>query len=245
MEDEWLPDYELDTSELCYGIPTDAKSILLLTQKILNSPLVDSSQGFDLEILLEFEQFEDELWEEEPEVVESEIQAITEKLRGRIESMLEEVRRKLGVRTDSSGWGEGYAVVLNYTKNKRKVIDCVKFLISQAELFEYCTLSVSFHLVPVSEFLEDPKFIAVCEEIEKRTEGKFSIREKAELGPYDGIEAGSSFYQLFLLISPLYEFPLRFFRGHSEDNRLASAYYHYIFSRICKDIDCKLTLLRN
>jgi len=243
MEDDYLPFYELDTSELCYGIPTDAKNIPSLIQRILNSPYVDSSHGFDLEILLEFDQF-DELWDEESDMVEYEIQALTKKLFDRIKSVLEETRHKFGIDYDLSEWAEGYAIIMDYTKNKKKLVECVTFLISQVDLFEYCTLSVSFYLTPLTTFFDDPTFITVCEEIEKHTSGEFSIREKAELGPYDGIKAGSSFYQLFLLISPSYEFPLRFFRGHSEDNRLASLYYHYVFSRICKDIDCKLTLLK-
>ncbi|MBU7018938.1 MAG: hypothetical protein HXS44_15625 [Theionarchaea archaeon] len=244
MEDDWLPPYELDANELCYGIPTDTKNILSLTQKIINSPFVDNFQGFDLEILLEFDQLDDELWEEEPEIIEYEISSLTESLRGRIESLLEEAHRRFGLEGDISGWADGFAVVAEYTEDRKKLIDCLKFLVHQPNFLEYCTVSVSFYLNPVSTFLDDPGFIAVCEEIEKRTGGEFSIRGKAELGPYDGIEAGSSFYQLYLLVSPHYEFPLRFFRGHSEDNRLASSYYHYVFSRICRSIDCKLTLLK-
>lgn len=244
MEDDWLPLYELEANELCYGIPTDAKNIPPLTQKILNSSYVDKSQGFDLEILLEFDQLGDDLFEEEPDVIEYEISVLTEKLRGPIESILQETRHLFGFESDLSGWEDGYAVVADYTKDKRKLMECIKFLIRHPDLFELCTLSVSLYLTPVSRLYKDPVFAAVCEEIENRTSGEFSIRGKAELGPYDGIKAGSSFYQLFLLISPLYEFPLRFFRGHSEDNRLASSYYHYIFSNICRNIDCKLTLLK-
>lgn len=243
MEDDWLPFYELDTSELCYGIPTDAKNISSLIQKMLNSPYVDSSQEFDLEILLDFDKL-DELWDEEPDIAEYEISTLTKRLKNRVQSVLEETRHKFGIVYDLSEWEEGYAIVMEYTKNKKKLTDCITFLISKMDLFEYCTLSVSLYLAPLTHFFDDPAFIRVCEEIEKRTSGEFSIREKAELGPYDGIGAGSSFYQLFLLISPLYEFPIRFFRGHSEDNRLASLYYHYVFSKICTDIDCKLTLLK-
>ena len=244
MEDDLWPAYELETNELCYGIPTRARNIPVLANKILNSPYVDRSQGFDLEILLEFDQLDDDLWEEDPSVIEEKISSVINTLKGRIEQVLEETYERFGFVGDSSEWEEGYAVVTDYTENKKKLVDCITFLIDQVDLFEYCTLSVSFYLNPVSTLSEDPQFTSVCEEIEKRTEGEFSIREKAELGPYDGIDAGSSFYQLFLLLSPLYEFPLRFFRGHSEDNMLASLYYHYMFSNICREMDCKLTLLR-
>lgn len=244
MEDELWPPYELDTSELCYGIPTHAENIPRLTQEILNSSYVDRFQGFDLEILLEFDQLDDDLWEEDPHVIEEKISSLAETMRGRITSVLEETYEKFGFVGDVSEWAEGYAVVTDYTENDKKLIECVTFLVSQADLFEHCALSISFYLAPVSTLFEDPQFAAVCEEIEKRTGGEFSIREKADLGPYDGIGAGSSFYQLYLLLSPLDEFPLRFFRGHSEDNRLASPYYHYIFSKICQDLDCKLTLLK-
>ena len=244
MEDEWWPDYDLDVSELCYGIPTDAKRIPALTRKILNSPYVDRSLRFDVEIFLELDQLDDELWEEAPAVVESEIEGLTEKLRSRITSVLAETQRRYGCEGDLSGWSEGYALVMEYMENKRQLIDCISFLLSQKDLYEYCMLAVSLFLAPVFSLLENPEFETVCQDIENRTEGKFSIRGMAELGPYDGINAGSSFYQLYLLLSPLDEFPLRFFREPSEDNRLASQYYHYILSKICTDLDCKLTLLK-
>jgi hypothetical protein len=244
MEEDLWPIYELETSELCYGIPTHAENIPALTQKILESSCVDSSQGFDLEILLEFDQSDDELLEKGPDAIEEEISQLAEGLGDRIRSILEETRTRFGFEGDASEWAGGYAVITDFTENKEKLTECITFLISQVDLFEHCTVSVSLYLTPVSAFFEDSRFAAVCEEIEERTGGEFSIREKAELGPYDGIEAGSSFYQLFLLLSPLDEFPIRFFRGHSEDNRLASPYFHYIFSRICRDIDCKLTLIR-
>lgn len=244
MEDEWLPAYESDSDELCYGIPTDARNIPALAQKILDSSYVDTSQGFDMEIFLDFDQLDDELWEEDPESAEYEITSLLEKLRSRVEPLLKEVQRKFGFKSDLSGWEDGYATVVNYTKNKKKFVECIRFLMSQKDLFEYCSLGVSFYLMPVSKLSEDPEFEAVCEEIEKITGGEFSIRGKAELGPYDGIKAGSSFYQTLLLLSPSYEFPIQFFRVHSEDNRLASSYYYYVFSKICKEMDCKLTMLR-
>lgn len=244
MEDEWLPAFELEPSELAYGIPTEAKNIPALMSKILNSPYVDGSQGFDLEIILDLDQLDEVIWEEEPHVAESEIVSLIEGLRGRLRTLLKETNRRFKFKSDLSGWDEGFATVVDYTENKENLIKCIEFLVSQKDLFEHCTLGISLYLSPVSQFSEDPEFATVCEEIEKRTGGKFSIRGQAELGPYDGIKAGSSFYQMFLLVSPLYEFPLQFFRGHSEDNRLASSFFHYIFSKICKEIDCKLTLLR-
>ncbi len=242
MEDEWLPPVEFDSSELCYGIPTDPKNILSLTRRILSSPYVDSTQGFNLEIILDLYHLDEELWEDD--TIEQEISSLTEKLRGRIETVLNEVHRRFGFESDMSEWDEGYATVVDYTENRTRLVSCIKFLISQTDLFEHCALGISFYLTPVSNLSRDPGFAAICEEIEQRTEGEFSIRGKAELGPYGGIEAGSSFYQMFLLLSPSYEFPLQFFRGHSEDNRLASSYYHYVFSKICTTLDCKLTLLR-
>jgi hypothetical protein len=239
MEDEWWPIHEFDASELSYGIPTDPRNISSLTRKILNSPYIDNSQGFNLEILLDLSQLDEDILESDTKV-----SSLTEKLRGRIEPLLRETNRLFGFESDLSGWNEGYGSIIDYTEDKKGLVDCIRYLVAEKDLFEYCTLGVSFCLIPVSTLLEDPEFTAVCEEIEKRTGGEFSIRENAELGPYDGIEAGSSFYQIFLLVSPLYEFPLQFFRGHSEDNRLASPYYNYIFSKICTLIDCKLTLLR-
>jgi hypothetical protein len=242
MEDDWWPDYDFDSNELSYGIPTDSKNIPLLAKRILNSSFVDSSQGFDLQILLDVEQIE-EVWGEEPDI-EQKISSIIEALRERIKSLLEEAESRFDFESDMSEWDEGYCVVVEFTENKTELIECIRFLITQVDLFEYCTLGLSFYLVPVSQLYGDPEFTTMCEEIEQRTRGEFSIRGKAELGPYDGIQGGSSFYQTFLLMSPLYEFPLQFFRGHSEDNRLASSYYYYIFSKICKAIDCKLTLLK-
>ncbi|MBU7012137.1 MAG: hypothetical protein HXS46_15740 [Theionarchaea archaeon] len=249
MEDEWWPLHEQDTNELCYGVPTDARQIPHLMKKILISPYVDSSQGFDLEIILDLDQLDEELLDEElldeePGAAEAKVAAIIETLRGRLQSVLKETDRRFHFRSDLSGWDEGYATVVEYTKNVERLIECITYLVSQSDLFEYCTLGVSLYLTPVSQLSEDMEFGTVCKEIEKRTGGQFSIRGKAELGPYDGIKAGSSFYQTFLLVSPLYEFPLQFFRGHSEDNRLAGSFFHYIFSKICKDLDCKLTLLR-
>ncbi len=242
MEDEWWPVHEFDSSELCYGIPTDVKQIPSLTRKILNSRYVDSSQGFSLELILDVTQTDEEYEGDtvdalnEPDVIEA--------LRGRITSLLQETDRRFKFESDMSEWDDGFGVLTDYTESKKSVTDCIKFLLSQMDIFEYCTLGASLYLVPVPELLKEPEFISVCEEIEKRTGGEFSIRGKAELHPYDGIGAGSSFYQLFLLISPLCEFPIQFFRAHSEDNRLASPYYHYVFSKICNNIDCKLTLLK-
>ncbi len=244
MEDDWWPAYGLEPSELCYGIPTDAQRIPTLLSKILHSPYVDSSQGFDLEIILDLDKLDEELWEGDPGAAELEIQSLIENLRGRIRAVLRETSRKFRFESDISGWDDGYATVVEYTENRENLIKCVEFLVSQADLFEHCTLGVSLYLAPISRLSEDTEFAVVCEEIERRTGGEFSIRGKAELGPYDGVKAGSSFYQMFLLVSPLYEFPLQFFRGHSEDNRLAASFFHYVFSKICKEIDCKLTLLR-
>jgi hypothetical protein len=244
MEDEWWSTTDFDPSELCYGIPTDSRRIPVLARKILNSPYVDTSQGFSLELLLDVSQPDEELWDEELEEPENDISAVAEELRSRVEAILQETRRRFEFEGDLSEWAEGYGSIVEYTENRTKLLDCIRYLISQTDLFEYCTLGISFYLAPVSQLSNEPGFDMVCEEIEKRTEGEFSIRGKAELEPYDGIEAGSSFYQTFLLISPLYEFPLQFYRGHSEDNRLASPFYNYIFSRICSKIDCKLTLLR-
>lgn len=240
MEDNrWLDDF--DYSELNYGIPTSPKNLPKLTKKILDSPYIDHAQGFDLEILLDVSQLDEELFEPEPEYT---ISVVTNELQPRIESLLENVKTRFGFEYDMSPWNEGYCVVVDYTEDRKTLVECIEFLVSQKSLFTYCTLGSSFCLVPVSQLLEDPAFTTICEEIEKRTGGKFSIRETAELGPYDGIEAGSTFYQLFLLLSPLHEFPLQFFRGHSEDNRLALPYYYYVFSKICAAIDCKLTLIR-
>lgn len=240
MEDEWWPDHEFDSSELCYGIPTDVMRIPSLTRKILNSPFVDSSQGFSLELILDVTQEDEEYWDAET----YDAPAVIEALRDRMTSLLQETERRFGFESDIAEWDEGFGVITDYTESKKSVVECIKFLLSQPDIFEYCTLGASLFLVPVSELLKEPEFTSVCEEIEKRTGGEFSIRGKAELGPYDGIDAGSSFYQLFLLVSPLYEFPLQFFRAHSEDNRLAYPYYHYVFSKICNNIDCKLTLLK-
>lgn len=242
MEDEWLS-IEPDTGELCYGIPTDAENILSLTRKILNSAYVDTSQGFDLEIFLDLDQLDD-LFEEDPEKAEIELESLLGKLRERIEHLSKETRRRFGFRCDVTSWEEGYATIVDFTRNKKKFIECIEFLMQQKDLFEYCALGVSFYLSPVSELYKDPEFTSVCEEIERRTGGEFSIREKADLGPYDGIGAGSSFYQTLLLLSPSYEFPIQFFRTYSEDNRLASSFYYYIYTKMCKEMDCKLTLLR-
>jgi hypothetical protein len=243
MDDEWSSYYDLVDSELCYGIPTDPRNIPSLARRILKSSYVDVSQGFDLEILLELDH-EDETIEEDPESFEEEIVSLAERLRFRIESVLGETQQKFGFSPDLSGWTEGFATVVDYTENVKKLSECISYLNAQTDLFEYCSLSLSFYLAPVSQLFDDPGFARVCDEIEQRTGGEFSIRGKSELGPYDGINAGSSFYQMFLLVSPLYEFPLRFFRGQSEDNSLAYPYYHYIFSDICRRLDCKLTLLK-
>lgn len=244
MEDEWWSTTEFDPSELCYGIPTDSRRVSALTKKILNSPYVDISQGFSLELLLDVSQPDEELWDEEMDEPEGVISAVAERLRARIEATLQETKSRFGFEGDLSEWTEGYGTIVDYTENKVELLDCIRYLISQTDLFEYCTLGISFYLAPVARLSNEPGFDTVCEEIEKQTEGEFSIRGKAELEPYDGIEPGSSFYQIFLLISPLYEFPLQFYRGHSEDNRLAFPFYSYVFSRICSKIDCKLTLLR-
>ncbi|MGD2249386.1 MAG: hypothetical protein PVF58_13340 [Candidatus Methanofastidiosia archaeon] len=239
MENDWWPD-DFDYSELNYGIPTSPKNIVPLTKKILYSPYIDHTQGFDLEILLDLSRLDDELFEPEPEYT---ISLVTDELRPRIESLLQDVQTQFKFEYDMSPWDEGYSVVTDYTEDRKTLLNCIKFLVSQSALFEYCTLGTSFCLAPISELLDDSAFLTICEEIEKRTGGKFSIRGTAELGPYDGIEAGSTFYQVILLLSPLYEFPLQFFRGHSEDNRLASPYYYYVLSKICNLIDCKLTLI--
>jgi hypothetical protein len=240
MEDEWLPLHEFDPSELCYGIPIDVRRIPSVTKRIINSRYVDSSQGFSLELILDVPHADEEYEDDEA----YDAYAVIEALRDRMGSLLKETDRQFGFESDITEWDEGIGVITDFTENKKSVTDCIKFLLTQLDIFENCTLGVSLYLVSVSALLKEPGFTEVCEEIEKRARGEFSIRGKAELGPYDGIDAGSSFYQLFLLISPLCEFPLQFFRAHSEDNRLASPYYHYMFSKICGGLDCKLTLLK-
>lgn len=243
MDDEWLSYYDLVDSELCYGIPTDPKNIPLLAKRILKSSYVDLTQGFDLEILLELDQ-QEEIAEEHLESIEQEISSLAEQVRPRIEGVLSEIQARFGFAPDLTGWHEGFATVVEYTEDVRTLSECIAYLTSQTDLYEHCSLSLSFYLVPVTQLFDDPGFAHICNEIEQRTSGEFSIRGKSELGPYDGINAGSSFYQMFLLLSPLYEFPLRFFRGQSEDNSLAYPYYHYIFSNICRRLDCKITLLK-
>lgn len=243
MHDEWVPYNNLLDSELCYGIPTDPRRIPSLTKRILRSPYVDVTQGFDLEILVELDS-EDDIIEENPESIEEEISSLTTQLQSSLERVLAEITARFGFESDLSGWNEGFATIVDFTEDVRTLSECITYLTAQTELYEHCALSLSFYLVPVSQLFDDPGFSVVCEEIEQRTGGEFSIRGKSELGPYDGISAGSSFYQMFLLLSPLYEFPIRFLRGQSEDNSLAYPYYHYIFSNICRRLDCKLTLLK-